>query len=287
CTTAYGQPPNSTPPEPYQWHPTADADGVLILFPGFGQPAENILEEFPVLEAAQQEGYSVLLFNFNRRLWLSAEETEYLARLTSQLLEKENQPTQNVVIGGYSSGGNVALLFCQFLVANQQTVQPQGVFVVDSPVDLQQLYDHATLAVERNVAQPAVSEGQYLKQLFHNTLGTPSKDLARYEQASPYTYSTANITNIGALQTISVRLYTEPDLQWWKEERGVQSLSETNSGTLLQLQQTLSKNHGWQNISYESTSGKGYRADGTRHPHSWSIVDVEDLLEWMKSISTH
>ena len=29
---------------------------------------------------------------------------------------------------------------------------------------------------------------------------------------------------------------------------------------------------------------KGYRLDGTRHPHSWSIVDAVDCINWIKDI---
>ena len=28
------------------------------------------------------------------------------------------------------------------------------------------------------------------------------------------------------------------------------------------------------------TAGKGIREDGSRHPHSWSIVDENELIEW-------
>jgi len=28
------------------------------------------------------------------------------------------------------------------------------------------------------------------------------------------------------------------------------------------------------------TYDKGYHPDGTRHPHSWSIVDNKDLIHW-------
>ncbi len=30
--------------------------------------------------------------------------------------------------------------------------------------------------------------------------------------------------------------------------------------------------------------GKGYRLDGTRHPHSWSIVDAANCINWIKKI---
>jgi hypothetical protein len=28
------------------------------------------------------------------------------------------------------------------------------------------------------------------------------------------------------------------------------------------------------------THNKGYQPDGTRHPHSWRIVDEKDLVDW-------
>ncbi|UPQ80344.1 hypothetical protein M0M57_05770 [Flavobacterium azooxidireducens] len=29
------------------------------------------------------------------------------------------------------------------------------------------------------------------------------------------------------------------------------------------------------------TTDKGYRSNGNRHPHSWSIVDENDLVKWI------
>jgi hypothetical protein len=31
------------------------------------------------------------------------------------------------------------------------------------------------------------------------------------------------------------------------------------------------------------TTGRGYRADGTRHPHSWSIVNQPEFASWVAS----
>jgi len=34
-------------------------------------------------------------------------------------------------------------------------------------------------------------------------------------------------------------------------------------------------------IKLSETQNKGIRGDGARHPHSWSIVDQEELIEWI------
>ncbi|WP_301280574.1 hypothetical protein [Tenacibaculum mesophilum] len=34
-------------------------------------------------------------------------------------------------------------------------------------------------------------------------------------------------------------------------------------------------------LSILPTTKKGYRANGERHPHSWAIVDKNDLINWI------
>ena len=34
-------------------------------------------------------------------------------------------------------------------------------------------------------------------------------------------------------------------------------------------------------VEFITTESRGYRANGNRHPHSWSIVDIGDLIQWM------
>ena len=33
-----------------------------------------------------------------------------------------------------------------------------------------------------------------------------------------------------------------------------------------------------------TTSGAGYRRDGSRNPHTWSIVDEEGLAQWLTGL---
>jgi hypothetical protein len=35
------------------------------------------------------------------------------------------------------------------------------------------------------------------------------------------------------------------------------------------------------NAEFINRLGKGFRLDGTRHPHSWSLVDADDCVRWM------
>jgi len=54
----------------------------------------------------------------------------------------------------------------------------------------------------------------------------------------------------------------------------------TNAYTLQRTAAVLKKNR-WNDVELIETKDKGYRADGERHPHSWSIVDTENLIHWI------
>ena len=39
--------------------------------------------------------------------------------------------------------------------------------------------------------------------------------------------------------------------------------------------------NGNKNAAFIQALGKGYRVDGTRHPHSWSIVNPAEFIKWI------
>ena len=94
-----------------------------------------------------------------------------------------------------------------------------------------------------------------------------------------YSLKTKNISNISSLKSAKIRLYTEPDTTWWKENR-MADYEQTNAYLMKNLSKELKENN-FSNVEYIPTENKGYRANGNRHPHSWSIVDKDDLIDWM------
>ena len=84
--------------------------------------------------------------------------------------------------------------------------------------------------------------------------------------------------NLSSLENVSIRLYTEPDTVWWKQNR-MYEYEDMNAYAIKQLSDDLNE-HGHP-VEYIPTEHRGYRANGDRHPHAWSIVDVDDLIAWM------
>ena len=85
--------------------------------------------------------------------------------------------------------------------------------------------------------------------------------------------------NARLLKDTPIRIYIEPDLKWrvenWNQD--VYSSNMLDATALINVLRLLGNN----NAELINTSGAGYRRDGSRNPHSWSIVDERDLAQWL------
>ncbi len=260
--------------------PARSVNVLLILFGGYPETAIDIKREFDILELASKNDLAVMLMNFNRRLWLENKEKKELSKILTDALKIHQIPANNVYIGGFSSGGNVSLLLANYLIKNKSPIQPLGVFIVDSPVDLLQLYNCAKRNVQRNFSEVSMQESQRTISIFDAYFGLPEDGLEKYEQYSPYTSQTDNIDNLNLLGNVKIRMYTEPDTLWWRINRQNEYV-DMNAYYIKKLARELDEKFGKQHVELIETYNKGVRANGYRHPHSWSIVDKENLIHWI------
>ena len=112
--------------------------------------------------------------------------------------------------------------------------------------------------------------------------GTPQTALENYHRISPYSLSDTTQSAIKNLVNIPIRVYIEPDIQWWLNERGtdVWGVNILDCSALINELNKL----GNQNAVLITTQNKGFRRpEHKRHPHSWSIVDNNELIDWLLS----
>lgn len=206
----------------YNLYKPDNSEGVLLLFGGFPESAEDIENAFPITDLANNKNIAVAYLNFNRKLWLKEAEKVELANDIQKMITSNNLPSDKIYIGGMSSGGSIALLISNFLSQNSEyNLNPSGVFALDSPIDLAALYRVAEENIKRNFSQTAVGESSFMMQYFNAQLGNPDEEIAPYEKYSTFTYETENIQNLKNLKSTKIRFYTEPDKAWWKENMGV------------------------------------------------------------------
>lgn len=137
--------------------PNIKPEAVLILFPGFPQTAIDTKREFQILEKAKANNIAVLYSNLNRKLWLEEDELKTLAEQIKKIFSDSTLPGDNVYVGGFSSGGNIAMLLGDYLTAyGKYSLAPKGVFILDSPIDLAALYATSEKNLERNFSEASV-----------------------------------------------------------------------------------------------------------------------------------
>ncbi|MGX7666411.1 hypothetical protein [Flavobacterium pedocola] len=265
--------------ENYELFKVANSKGTLVLFPGYGHVAADSKNEYNIIDLAEKNGFSVLYMSFNQHVFLRDDEKASLAKEMVSIFEINQLSFENSYIGGFSSGGNVSLLLSDYLIKTKSKIQPKGVFIGDSPVDLLKIYQNCEKNIAKNFSEETVEESKWIVGDFNAKIGSPKSGIEKYEQVSPFTYQTGNIENLSALKNTKIRLYTEPDVAWWKKDSD-QSYEEMNAYSIEKLSQELKK-QGFSSVELIQTKNKGYRANGDRHPHSWSIIDKEGLMKWM------
>lgn len=270
-------PPNLIISNDYELILPEEQDDLLILFPCFPCDAEHTQAEFNIYEMAANQNIAVLSMNFNQHLWLTDEESKQLEQLIISTIQEYKIDSKNTFIGGYSSGGNVSLLLTDYLQSTHSVIQPKGIFVVDSPVDLFGLYKNAQNNLKQNFSEVAVNEANSIINYFDSKFDNEN---INFENTSPYLFKTNSTKNLSNLKDIKVRFYSEPDTTWWRENRDT-DYEDMNAFYIEALVKDLQLKYGEQSIKYIQTQNKGFKSNGDRHPHSWSIVDQNDLINWM------
>lgn len=111
--------------------------------------------------------------------------------------------------------------------------------------------------------------------------GDPYRQQRRYQQVSPFCYSAENGGNAYLLDKTAVRVYTEPDVQWWITNRRYDYYGMNAIDAAALVNQLLVD--GNERAALITTTGKGYQESG-RHPHAWTIVDQLELLQWCQGL---
>lgn len=255
-----------------------DEKAVVFLFPCFPCNAEHTQSEAKFIEDLVKNEISVVLLNENQKLFFKQEDLERVEILMNEILKTYKISNENIVIGGFSSGGNLALQFSSYLMQINK-LKPKSIFIVDSPVDLVKLYKNAQNDVDLKFHQDAVSEGEFLLNYFYENVGHFEHGFDQYKKYSSFINLEEKQPLLDHLNNIKIRLYAEPDLEWQKLNRG-RNFENLNAFQLENLHHYLRTKP---NIKSELifTEGKGVKSTGERHPHSWSIVEGDGLSKWI------
>jgi len=253
--------------------------GYLFLIPGFGETAENVLQQIDLPKKLAQKGILTIIPTFQDGVLsfgVDSLSQKSFDRILKDVTFKHKLIDQKFYIGGFSIGGSCAIKY-----AENSTLKPTAVFAIDPPLDFERFYNSAKRDIRLSKYNKANQENIYMiERLEKETEGSPKTKLAEYYNLSPYSFSDTTQTAIKKLVNMPLRIYTEPDTNWWLKERGADftSLNATECSVMINELNRL----GNQNAELITTQNKGYRKpDNRRHPHSWSIMDNNELIKWL------
>ena len=267
----------AVPPE------SAEIAGVLVLLPGFAQKAESIFPETKIHNVAYVNGILTIAIAGGHKLYADEKVTAKLDEAFNYIKKKFSVDKENFVIGGFSAGGTISLRYAEYCYENPEraSVQPQAVFSVDSPVDLFHIWDYFNREIEKNFSEAGVSEAKYVAEIMLKEIGDPQTNKANYERLTPFNSELTNPGNEKYLKNIGVRVYHDVDIAWQLKKRR-RSLFDSNAlASSEMINRLLLLNN--ERAEFKTAKKPGYRSSGVRHPHSWSIVDEVELIQWVKN----
>jgi hypothetical protein len=253
--------------------------GYLFLVPGFGETAENVLQQTELPNKLALNGILTIIPVFQDgvlSLGVDSLSQQTFDKILKDLIYKNKLIDQNFYVGGFSIGGSCAIKYAQ-----NSIIKPKAVFAIDPPLDFERFYNSAKRDIRLSKEGEASQENIYMiDRLEKETGGNPLTHLNQYYKISPYSFTDTTQTVIKKLINVPLRIYTEPDINWWLKQRGADftSMNATECSALINELNRL----GNKNAELITTENKGYRKpDNRRHPHSWSIVDNDELIKWL------
>jgi hypothetical protein len=255
---------------------------VLVLINGSWETAEhNISSNKLLCQFAADNGIAVLVPSLNQRLAMTKPVVQFLDDCFGDAIGRYHLPADRFVLGGWSMGGLFSLRYTALAYEDSSAVavKPRAVFSVDGPVDLAGLHAKWTYDLQ-NLRNPNKYEPAYaLRELEQNIGGSPATHPAQYVYYSVYAHDRQDGGTARQLLQVPLRIYNDVDVAWWINNRGTDlyGMNALDQSAMINYLNGAGNNR----AEFINAFGKGYRLEGFRHPHSWSVVDPEECISWM------
>lgn len=253
--------------------------GYIFLIPGFGETAEKVLQQTDLPNKLALNGILTIIPTFQDGVLsfgVDSLSQQSFDKILKDVTSKHKLIDQKFYVGGFSIGGSCAIKY-----AENSPIKPTAVFAIDPPLDFERFYNSAKRDIRLSKENEANEENVYMiNRLEKETGGSPTTNLTEYYNISPYSFSDTTQRAIKKLMKLPLRIYAEPDINWWLKERGADftSMNATECSAMINELNRL----GNQTAELITTQNKGYRQpENGRHPHSWSIVDNDELIKWL------
>ncbi len=258
----------------------------MFLLDGFGNLPQDVLVQTDLPKYASQQGILTIIPILKTGSLYFGSDTasqQSLKDMINLVVTKYQLKGKDFYIGGFSIGGTCVVKYSELAVQKNYPIKPKAVFAVDPPLDWERFYNAAKRVVRLSSPDKINGEVTYMIDRIKKEMGgTPETALENFYSNSPYSFSDTSQKAIKALIKTPIMIISEPDIQWWLNQRGYDYsyINITDQAAMINELQKL----GNDKAVLVTTTDKGYRKpNNTRHPHSWSIADPEQTIKWLQS----
>lgn len=264
----------------YKMVPNTPPTGVLVIIPSGGETVENLIKQISLHKVAFKKGILVVFPSINWGTNDRFAENSLLDTIFKEVVEEHKAPKDKFILCGLSNGGMISLTYSINAVKNADTyVTPKGIIGLDPPLDFAHYYKYCEREIERNFTPAGVAEAKWMLNNFNTSYGSPDDYPQNYIDASPYSYGANSGGNAKYLTNIAIRMHSDLNLDYLLNQRK-RDLYDWNGTDIVAFVNQLKLN-GNTNAEVIITQNKGIRYDGTKHPHSWSIMDTDETIDWI------
>jgi hypothetical protein len=254
-----------------------NSKGLIVLFPKFYNSITKTDLETKIDEKYFSNGYASLIIDFKSDFFLDKKDFIKIYDLIKYILSVNNISRDRLIIGGFSTGGTIALSYAIWIKKFKKAIIPSSIIVGDSPVDFEAFYINKKNVINKNFNARSVDEAKFIVKYLDEKIGNPTLNLNNYYTYSPYIHSNFKNSNIRYLKDYNIIFFSEPDLIWYKNTIGYE-FEDLNSFQISKFQNELKKISS-KRIDFIKTHNKGF-INSEKQPHSWSIIDPDKLFEW-------
>jgi hypothetical protein len=270
---------NSTELFYYKFVPKNNIKGVVVIIPSGGELVENTLRQITLHHLAVEKGVMVLVPSINWGTDNREAEFKLLDKIFMEVVVKYKLSKDKFILGGLSSGAMISLIYAEKAVKNPESffLIPKGIFALDAPLDQARFYKYCQREIQRNMYQPAVEEAKWIQNNCDSIYGgSPEKFPEKYVENSIYSFGAKEGGNAKYLKKMPLLMFTDLDTDWLINQRH-RDLNDWNGIDIISMINQL-RIMGNENAKVIVSQGKGIKLDGTKNPHSWSIMDSEVCL---------
>jgi len=263
--------------------PNANPIATIIMLSGSALDTTRRIDEFSIIKPALEKNIAVLFVSTGKviEFLFTDKEINTVDDLVGNALKKHRLSNKPKFLIGMSLGGTMALRYSEYcsLKKSKFGFQANAIALCDAPLDLVRMWHEQQQAIKNNYHPNAVGEARWVLHFLKKHLGgSPQEAMENYISYSPFVYTDENRSKINLFKNIPLRMYHEPDIKWWVENRG-KDYNTINSIDLVGFYNYL-RQAGNKQVELITSHNKRRGFKEGSSPHTWTIVDNVELITW-------